>query len=159
MRRWFFLCACAICKKGPESNDNTLEELMKEIEEYHTYWKQALRMGQMRGHYCYPLEMCRKEIQCYRKMYKYAQEKNMRPISLFRIVERAFGAASLGYQLYKEDSLKTEGENFAKVAEEFEKILGKGLVNKAIPNFWKHHYENFEKIMTDRAYGGVYQWL
>ena len=81
----------------------------------------------------------------------------MRPISLFRIVERAFGAASLGYQLYKEDDLKTEGENFAKVAEDFEKILGKGLVNKAIPNFWKHHYENFEKIMTDQAYGGVYQ--
>jgi len=37
--------------------------------------------------------------------------------------------------------------------------LGKGIVNKVIPNFWKRHYENFEKIMTDQAYGGVYQWL
>ena len=91
----------------------------------------------MDGKKHYPLEICRREIACYKQIYKIAKDKNVQLISLFKLLERAFGAASLGYQLYKEDSLKTEGENFAKVAEEFEKILGKGLVNKAIPNFWK----------------------
>ena len=152
----------SIWQKNPQNipeNDDAFEELMKEVEEYHKNCTKALEMGQVNGHQHYPLEMCRKEISRYKQIYKMAKNKKMHKISIFRLLERAFGVATLGYQLYKVEDLKNDGENFAKTAEKFGKILGRMLVNKGVPGFWKPLYETFELQMSHQPYGTFYQSL
>ena len=48
-----------------------------------------------------------------------AKDRDMHLMSLYRLIERAFGTAALGYQLHKAEDLKIEGQNFAKTAEKF----------------------------------------
>ena len=55
----------------------------------------------MDGKKHYPLEICRREIAHYKQIYKIAKDKNVQLISLFKLLERAFGAATLGYQLHQ----------------------------------------------------------
>ena len=158
LKGWFFICSCDACINESESNEK-VEELMKETEEYHKSCTKAFEIGRVKGHEQYPLEMCRKEIRCYKQIYKIAKDKNMHPISVFRLLERAFGTASLGYQLYEAEDLKNDGKNFARTAEKFGKILGKMLVNKGVPGIWKLMYEEFELQMSHRPYGAFYQPL
>ena len=156
---WFFICSCDTCEKDTE-NDNQLEKLMKEVEEYHKSCKKAFEIGQVKGHEHYPLEMCRKEISCYKQIYKIAKDKKINSASIFRILERAFGAASLGYQLHEVDDLKNDAINFARTAEKFGKILGKIRLNRGVPDFWKTLYEALElQMFTQYSYGAFYQIL
>ena len=61
----------------------------------------AIAAGRVDGKKHYPLEICRREIACYKQIYKIAKDKNVQLISLFKLLGRAFGAATLGYQLYQ----------------------------------------------------------
>ena len=156
MKSWHFICLCDLCENGADDIDDTLEELIAEAGEYHKQCHEAFKASLLERYQYYPLELCRREIRCYRQIYKLAKDKKLRPISLFRVIERAFATASLGYQMYKAEDLQHDCENFARAAEKFEKILGKVLVNKGITDFWKPFYENFELHMSKQPYGFVY---
>ena len=156
LKSWHFICLCDLCENGADDIDDTLEELIAEAGEYHKQCHEAFKASLLERYQYYPLELCRREIRCYRQIYKLAKDKKLRPISLFRVIERAFATASLGYQMYKAEDLQHDCENFARAAEKFEKILGKVLVNKGITDFWKPFYENFELHMSKQPYGFVY---
>merc|ERR1711874_200283 len=89
----------------------------------------------------YPPSKIRREIECYKQIYKQGLAKKVQPICLYDILKDAFAAASHGYQINKADGLptdefKTEAENFAKTAAKFEKILGTNVVTHGRPDFW-----------------------
>lgn len=134
--------------------------MIKEASEYHKINStKALAVGRANGNQHYPLEICRREVACYKQIYKIAKDKNVQPISLFKLAEKAFGAATLGYQLYKTADLKNDAENFAKTAEKFGKILGKDLVMKGKPDYWKQKYEKFELCLLHQPYGYGYNYI
>jgi len=156
LKAWHFICSCDLCENGPDNYGDELEELIAEAREYHKQCDEAFKEGPVDGYKHFPLELCRRELKCYRQIYKLAKDQNLRPISLFRVVERAFATGSLGYQLYKTEDLKIDCEQFAKAADKFGKILGKDLVNRGTPDFWKTIYENFELYMMGQPYGAIY---
>ena len=78
----------------------------------------------------------------------------MHLMSLYRLIERAFGTAALGYQLHQAEELKIEGQNFAKTAEKFGRMLGEG-----VPELWKKFYEHFACQILDQVDQEMTEWL
>ena len=72
------------------------------------------------------------------------------------MVNRAVGVAILGYQMYKTLDLKTDAKNFAKTAEKFQKTLGKELVTKGLPDYWKQKYEKLDECLKYQPFGYGY---
>jgi len=125
LRGRFFICTCDLCENGPEDNDETLQELMNDAEKYHKGFENG-RLNLNLPYY--PLEMCRREISCYRKIYKIAMEKNMQQISMFKLAKKASGVATLGFRLYNVADLKWDAENFARAADRIGRTFGVTLV-------------------------------
>ena len=64
--------------------------------------KGCLKAGRIPfGFLCYPLEDCRKEINCYKQIYKIGKIQKIQPFPLFEIAERAFDTAAFGYLLHR----------------------------------------------------------
>merc|ERR1712079_970989 len=95
--------------------------------------------------------MGRREISFYKEIYKNAKDRQMHPMSIYRLVERAFGTAALGYRLHKSEDLKIDAKNFARTAEKMGKVLG-----KKIQEMWKSLYENFELQVSN---GDIDEWF
>ena len=141
-----FLCACDLCKGEKDIDASDFETVIKEAEELSRKRIKSNDHGVGSPLACqfYSREDCRKEINCYKKMYKDGKIKKIQPIFLYRLIERAFDTATFGYLLYKTTDLKMEAETFAKAADKFGKILGYEVVNENDSKRWKKRYKNFQ---------------
>ena len=92
----------------------------------------------------YSLENCRKEIICYKKLYKVGKSQNIQPYFLFTILDRGFFTAAFGYQMYKAADLKIDAMHFGKTAEKFGTILGNEIVTRGNPNYY--NLENLQRF-------------
>ena len=92
----------------------------------------------------FPLELCRKEVKCYKEIYELGRSLKVQAITLLRTLEKGFEAAIAGYMFHKLPEFKCLAQNLATAAEEFEKILGNEIITQFHPNLWKEKYPNFE---------------
>ena len=88
----------------------------------------------------FPLEVCRSEVKCYKKIYELGRNLKVQDIILLRILEKGFEAAITGYIYHKLPEFNCDIQNFAKAADEFEKNVG----NEIITRLWKEKHQNFE---------------
>ena len=100
---------------------------------------------------CYSLDLCKREINCYKQIYKVGKIQKIQPFFLYKIIERGFETAAFGYTLHKTIDLKVEAEKFAEAAEKIGHILGDNIVNLEDPNYWKKRYQNFEICLLHDA--------
>jgi len=138
-QNWFFVCSCDVCENEDDNNNDVLQELIKEVSDLNN--KICVCSN---GPKRYTLQICRREIKCYKQIYRLGRHQKVNSLSLFRVVEKAFYTAVFGYQVFKTEDLKTDGEYFAKTAENFGKILGREFVTQGIPDFWRQKYEHFD---------------
>ena len=139
---WFFVCSCDLCENDADIDPNAFETWIQDAEKLAIDRQTALKAGRSQGHLYYSLEMSRKELNCYKKLYQVGKVQKIQPISLFKILDRGFFTAVFGYQLYKTAELKMDAMNFAKAVEKFGKILGNDIVFPDNRNYYKHHYQN-----------------
>jgi len=157
-----FTCCCDLCKKQdqipPEVNqteiETKIEELIEKIDKLNVDRSAALMSTTpMMAYLQFPPDKCRRQIECYKQMYKFGKERKAHRGDMYCILEKGFRIASLEYLIcldnkkFKEmEEFKIEGINFAKSAEGFAKVLGEGLVQ---PEEWKKVQQNFEKNISD----------
>ena len=139
---WFFVCSCDLCENDADIDPNAFETWIQDAEKLAIDRQTALKAGRSQGHLYYSLEMSRKELNCYKKLYRVGKVQKIQPISLFKILDRGFFTAVFGYQLYKTAELKMDAMTFAKAVEKFGKILGNDIVFPDNRNYYKHHYQN-----------------
>ena len=149
LMQWFFMCSCDLCKNGVDIDTNAFEVLIKEAETLAKDRESALEAGLSLGPLYYSLEKCKTEVSLYKKMYKLGKTQKIQPFFLYRLLDRAFETASLGYQLYKDADLKMDAVNFAKTSEKFGKYFGNAFVTRGKPNYWKEIYQNYEKWFAE----------
>jgi len=140
----FFVCSCNFCEEEDQKNDedNTFEELINEIHSLNEERK-ALFQFNILSFLTYPPSKSRREVECYKELYKEGKKKKVQSIWLYFILNGGFEAAAYGYVNNRTEEFKTEAENFARTADKFEAILGSEIVTLGIPNFWKEKYQSF----------------
>ena len=57
------------------------------------------------------------------------------------MLDQGFGAATTGYQMYKDTDLKNDAMTFAKAAEKFGKRLGNEIVTRGNSGSYKQIYQ------------------
>ena len=140
---FLFVCSCDLCEGDVDIDGNAYEKYIQEAEKLIIDRKSAFDAGRSLGHLYYSIEDSRKEINCYKQMYKIGKTQNIQPIDLYLVLDRGFFAAIFGYQLYKAADIKIDARNFAKAAEKFGKILGKEIIKtRENPNYYKQYYQN-----------------
>jgi len=150
---WGFTCLCDLCKKQdhvPTKIETEIEELIEEIEKLDVEKKAALRAPTPIS-FCmqFPPEKCRKQIECYKKLYKLGKERKAHRYCLYSSLGLGFEASKFGYDICKYSNehqylaeFKNECVNFAKAALGFGKLLGDEV---AETEEWKKRLEDFEK--------------
>ena len=181
-------CHCDLCKKAEaplvtddcyslsfckEDDDNQTPHKSK-LEE----WIQAAEKGQQKrlralkwlvtvcdSDQYYPPKECKKEIACYKQLYKLGKEMELHPQFLYNVVEKGFQAASTGYlstwkdlnckclglstsdkhQLMKE--FEEDCNKFSKAGKAFHKFLPKEYVD---PILWKKR-QNFKSYFESEV--------
>ena len=141
---WHFLCLCDLCKNNEFDTDEAYESLVQKAEknakEYSAFLsKQDLSL-------CYPLETCRRDVECYKEIYLIGILLKGQNIAMLTTVEKGFQAALTGYMFHKLPQFKCDAENFAKAAANFEKKLG------SKPNLWKEKCQNFDMWFEGLVY-------
>jgi len=132
----YFVCSCNLCQEEEDDNDDTIEELFEEIENLNSLepdeWKH------------WP---SRRQIECYKELYRHGKAKKVHPMGLFCILKEGFASAVAGYVHNRTEEFKIEAENFAKTADKFDKFVGSQVVTHGHgrPDFWKQRYQNFEQ--------------
>ena len=139
---WFFVCSCDLCENDVDIDANAYKKWIQEAEKLTIDRTTAHKAGRSLGHLYYSLENNRKELDCYKQLYKVGKSQKIQPISLYKILHRGFFTALFGYQLYKTDDLKIDARNFAKAAEKFGNILGNDIVFNGNPKYYKQYYQN-----------------
>ena len=141
--RWFFVCSCELCEDDVDIDANAYEKWIQDAEKLTISRNSAVKAGLSLGHLYYSLEDNRKEVNCYKQLYKVGKVQKLQPILLYNILDRGFFTALVGYQMYKTAELKIDAGNFAKAAEKFGKIMGNDIVFKPDGlNYYKQHYQN-----------------
>ena len=140
--RWFFVCSCELCEDDVDIDANAYEKWIQDAEKLTISRNSAVKAGLSLGHLYYSLEDNRKEVNCYKQLYKVGKSQKIQPMSLYKVLDRGFFTALIGYQLYKTAELKIDAMNFAKAVEKFGKILGNDIVFPDNRNYYKHHYQN-----------------
>ena len=141
---WHFLCLCDLCKNNEFHTDEAYESLVQKAEknakEYSAFLsKQDLSL-------CYPLETCRRDVECYKEIYLIGILLKGQNIAMLTTVEKGFQAALTGYMFHKLPQFKCDAENFAKAAANFEKKLG------SKPNLWTEKCQNFNMWFEGLVY-------
>ena len=144
---WFFVCSCDLCENDIDAN--AYEKWIKEAEKLTVDRLTAHKAGRSRGHLYYSLENNLKEVNCYKQLYKVGKSQKIQPMSLYKVLDRGFFTALIGYQLYKTADLKIDARNFAKAVEKFGKILGDDIVFGGKPNY--EYYKQFYKNSIDKS--------
>ena len=138
MNEQVFLCSCDLCENDFDIDTEAFEAFIQEAEKLIIKRLSAIKAGiSLRARY-YSLENCRKEIVCYKQLYKVGKDKKIQPFFLWRMLDQGFGAATTGYQLYKSTDLNIDAMNFSKAAEKFGNILGMILLLKEILSVTKN---------------------
>ena len=143
---WIFHCACELCEDDVDDG-SAYQTFIKDAEKLTTQRQIAFEAGLPLGALYYSLENCRKEVFCYKQLYKLGRSKNIQPYFLYSILDKGFSVATFGYQMYKNcpeltEDLKMDAMNFAKAAEKFGKILGIEIVTRGNPNNYKKDYKD-----------------
>ena len=92
---------------------------------------------------CYSIEKCKKEIMCYKQLYKVGKDQNIKPYFLFMMLHKGFEAATTGYLHYKATDFKIDAMNFAKAAENFGTFLGNDIVTEGNSFSYKQCYQKW----------------
>ena len=141
--RWFFVCSCDFCENGVDIDASLYEKWIQDAEKLTISRNSAVKAGLSLGHLYYSLEDNRKEVNCYKQLYKVGKVQKLQPILLYNILDRGFFTALVGYQMYKTAEFKIDAGNFARAAEKFGKIMGNDVVFKPDGlNYYKQHYQN-----------------
>merc|ERR1711874_589364 len=153
---WNFTCSCDLCKKQdhvPTGIEAKIEELIEEIEKLYVDEVAARKSHPTMAILQYPPEKCRRQIDCYKKLYKFGKEKKVHHFCLYQILIDGFKSARNEYLICEElkkheflEEFKKEAVNFAKKAEGFGKLLGEEFVK---PEIWKKQHQNFEKYIME----------
>ena len=126
---WNFVCSCDLCENVVDIDAETFEAFIQEAEKLNIKHQSAINAGiLLEATRSYSLESCKKEIVCYKQLYKVGKDKNIQPYFLWKMLDKGFQAATTGYQLYKATFLKNDAMTFAKAAEQFGKILGNEII-------------------------------
>ena len=129
LKLWGFLCSCELCQNDVDIDAEAFEAFIQEAEKLTIKRQSASKAANLlEATQSYSLESCKKEIMCYKKLYKVGKEQNIQPYFLFKMLDEGFKAATLGYIIYKDNYLKIDAMNFAKAAEKFGKILGYEII-------------------------------
>ena len=142
LKRWSFFCSCDLCENDVDIDAEAFEALIQEAEKLFIDHQSAIKNGISLGAQYYSLDKCKKEILCYKQLYKVGKDQNIQPHVLFLMVDQGFGAAIAGYQLYKTTDLKIDAMTFAKTAEKFGKILGNDYVSLGNTFSYKQVYQD-----------------
>jgi hypothetical protein len=142
LKRWSFFCSCDRCENDVDIDAEAFEALIQEAEKLFIDHQSAIKNGISLGAPYYSLDKCKKEILCYKQLYKVGKDQNIQPHVLFLMVDQGFGAAIAGYQLYKTTDLKIDAMTFAKTAEKFGKILGNDYVSLGNTFSYKQVYQD-----------------
>jgi hypothetical protein len=139
---WIFHCACDLCENDVD-DANAYQTFIQDAEKLTIDRQLALKAGFPLGPLYYSLENCRKEVICYKQLYKAGKSQTIQPYFLYSILDRGFFTAAFGYQMYKAADLKIDAMNFAKTAENFGNFLGNEIVTKGNPNYY--NLENLQR--------------
>jgi hypothetical protein len=90
---FLFVCSCDLCEGDVDIDGNAYEKYIQDAEKLIIDRKSALDAGRSLGHLYYSIENGRKEINCYKQMYKIGKTQNIQPIDLYLILDRGFSAA------------------------------------------------------------------
>ena len=145
LKGWGFLCSCDLCKNdvGADAEAEAFEAFIQEAEKLTIKRQSAFKAGTfLEATRYYSLENCRKEVVCYKKLYKVGKDQKIQSYFLWRMLDKGFWAATNGYQLYKDTDLKIDAMTFAKAAEKFGKILGNEIVTFANSVSYKQSYQD-----------------
>ena len=138
---WIFHCACDLCENDVDDG-NAYQAFIQDAEKLTIARQLAFKAGFPLGSRYYSLENCRKEVICYKQLYKVGKSQNIQPYFLYLMLEQGFYAAVFGFQMYKAADLKIDAMNFAKTAEKCGKILGNEIVTLGNPNRYKKAYKD-----------------
>jgi hypothetical protein len=144
---WDFFCFCDLCVNDVDIDAESFEDFIQEAEKLTIERQSAFQAGISLGAQYYSLENCKKEILCYKQLYKVGKDQKIQPYFLFRMLDKGFDAATTGYQLYRATDFKIDAMTFAKEVENFGNILGNDIGNRGIPNF----YEKVYQAVIDKA--------
>ena len=141
-----FHCSCELCENNVDDG-NAYQTFIKDAEKLTIQRQIAFKAGLPLGALYYSLENCRKEVICYKQLYKVGRSRNIQPYFLYSMLDKGFSVATFGYQMYKNcpeltEDLKIDAMNFAKAAEKFGKILGTEIVTRGNPNNYKKDYKD-----------------
>ena len=110
----FVLCSCVLCESDVDIDANAFKALILEAEGLANSFKS--------------LENFRKEVKCYKKMYKVGKTHKIQHYFLYyKVLKRAFNTAKWGSIMYQADDLEMEAESLKKAMEQFGKILGQDV--------------------------------
>ena len=110
----FVVCSCDLCENDIDIDANAFEALILEAEGLANSFKS--------------LENFRKEVKCYKKMYKVGKTQNIQSYFLYyKVLKRAFNTAKWGSIMYQANDLQMEAEILKKAMEKFGKILGQDV--------------------------------
>ena len=110
----FVVCSCDLCENDIDIDANAFEALILEAEGLANSFKS--------------LENFRKEVKCYKKMYKVGKTQKIQNYFLYyKVLKRAFNTAKWGSIMYQADDLEMEAESLKKAMEQFGKILGQDV--------------------------------
>ena len=142
LKRWSFFCSCNLCENDVDIDAEAFEAYIQEAEKLNIKCQSACKAGISLGARYYSLENCKKEIVCYKQLYKVGREQNIQPYFLWIMLDKGFGAATAGYQFYKAADLKIDAMTFAKAAEKFGNILGNDIVTRGNSFSYKQRYQD-----------------
>jgi len=142
LKGWSFLCSCDLCENDVDIDAEAFEAYIQEAEKLNIKCQSACKAGISLGARYYSLENCKKEIVCYKQLYKVGREQNIQPYFLWIMLDKGFGAATAGYQFYKAADLKIDAMTFAKAAEKFGNILGNDIVTRGNSFSYKQRYQD-----------------
>lgn len=137
---WLFFCSCELCENDVDIDANAYEAYIEDAEKLTIDRKSAYKAGRSLAPQYYSLENCRKEILCYKQLYKVGKSQNIQPYFLYKVLDQGFMTATSGFGWYSAADLKDDVRTFAKAAEKFGKILGNDIATPGNPNYYKKIY-------------------
>ena len=142
---WDFKCMCNLCVAEGDSNNELYEKFEKLQQEAEVLGRDETNS------WFYQLEKIKKEVSCYKEMYKLAKEKNAsRGFILTTILKHGFTAATQGYLSsldnvegrVQNQEFKSDCEKFSTVGEQIStQLLGQ---EDPITIEWKKRRHDFE---------------
>jgi len=148
-----FICNCDLCKQQGGDGQTIqfkIDELIEEAEKLKQDQDRAKKEPNASMMFqLYPPEKCRKQIDCYKQLYKLGKEAKVHPWEMYDLLRLGYDAAFVECKVcwYNEsvskffEEFETERVKFAKTAEAFGKFLGKEVVN---PEDWRKCHQNFK---------------